>query len=154
MNPISIGKHISTIYRHQNMLINKLFEAYAISNSQYLFIIKINEYEGINIRDLSQHLALDKANVSRGIKKLEALGYVQVLASVKDKRNKELYLTTTGQSLVKTIRRSLPIVTDTLTKGFTDEELIHLNKALIKMEANILSKTDHLRKGVHHDIKA
>lgn len=152
MNQISIGKHISTIYRHQNILINKLFEEFSINNSQYLFVIKIHEYEGINIKVLGQHLALDKANISRGIKKLERLGYVHSIASSEDKRNKELYLTDSGKSLREIIKKRLTIVTEALTSNFSSEEIKTLSDSLVKMEANILKTTDNLRKGVHHDI--
>lgn len=68
-------------------------------------ILEIGATPGIQARDLSHLLRLDKSNASRQVAKLESAGLVQRTASDEDARSSELYLTKAGQQLRKQIDR-------------------------------------------------
>ena len=56
-------------------------------------MIEIYENEGISLQQIVQVGGYDKGTVTKNVQKLNALGYISIQTSVKDKRAKELYTT-------------------------------------------------------------
>lgn len=134
---ISVGKHISSIYRRLNILLTHGFKDLNIGSGQYLFLINLYEHEGINQKTLGELLNIDRANTTRAIKKLETIGYVMSVTDSEDKRNKKLYLTQKGHSVIPAIREFLLDIRLTMLDGFTEEESSQLQYLLVKVEKNI-----------------
>ena len=137
MKELSIGKHISSIYRKQNIIINDICKDLDISSGQYLFLIKIAENPNITQKDLSEMLHIDRANTNRAIKKLESLSYLTVLSDPDDNRNKCSTLTNLGLEKAKLLRTRLTRITKVLTRGFTEDEVILFAKLISSMEDNV-----------------
>ena len=134
---ISVGKNISSIYRRLNILLTHGFKDLNIGSGQYLFLINLEEHEGINQKALGELLNIDRANTTRAIKKLEQAGYVKSVVDSADKRNKKLYLTQEGHTLIPSIRAFLFEIRLTMLVGFTEEESNQLYFLLEKIEKNI-----------------
>ena len=134
---ISVGKYISRIYRRLNILLAHGFKDLDIGQGQYLFLINLYEQEGINQKELGKLLNIDRANTTRAIKKLEEVGYVESIIDPIDKRNKQLYLTQEGHSIIPTIRDYLLSTRLIMLDGFTEQESNQLFYLLEKIERNI-----------------
>lgn len=148
MKNLSIGKHISSIYRHQCIIINDICKDLNISSGQYLFLIKVAEHPNITQKELSELLHFDRANTNRAIKKLESLSYLIVTPDSEDHRNKRSVLTQEGYKVAKQLRVRLSRVTEVLTRGFTDEDKSLFEKLLKIMEMNVQDEVQQLKGGL------
>jgi len=101
-------------------------------------MVKIHEHEGCSLKKLSEIVAIDKANTTRNVKKLESLGYISIKTCQTDKRAKKIYLSPSGQQLIPTIKKRLQQVTSVLTESLTDDEACMLSNLLIKAESSII----------------
>jgi MarR family transcriptional regulator, lower aerobic nicotinate degradation pathway regulator len=77
-----------------------------ISPVQYGALMAIRAFPGIDQRGLSRTIAIDRSSIGAVGEQLERRGLIERRASTRDKRNKELFLTAKGVSL---LRRAHPI---------------------------------------------
>ncbi|MGL5329317.1 MAG: MarR family winged helix-turn-helix transcriptional regulator [Peptostreptococcaceae bacterium] len=110
--------------------INKDFRKYAqnelkeyditIGSLRYLLIIERNN--GVNLNEIATELNIDKAMVTRGIKKLVELRYVDKIQDEKDTRAYKLHLSKLGENTLKSIKGIFKEWFEKLTSNFTKEE--------------------------------
>lgn len=137
MKELSIGKHISSVYRKQNIIINDICKDLDISSGQYLFLINIAENPNITQKHLSDKLHIDRANTNRAIKKLESLAYLTVVSDPEDNRNKCSTLTRLGLEKANLLKSRLSRITQVLTRGFTEDEVLIFSKLISSMQDNV-----------------
>lgn len=87
---------------------------------RYLIIIK--KMEGLNLQDIASLLNVDKAIVTRTIKKLVDLGLVEKVQDVNNSKSYSLYLTEIGTDTVDNVKYIFKDWFYHVTKDFTDEE--------------------------------
>ena len=138
----SHGYYISSIYRHLQIYLNRQFSNSGFGSGQYLFFINIVQNEGINQKDLSDLLAIDKATTAKAVRKLKKLGYIVQKQNIQDKRFYNLYLTEKGRDILPEIKTILKGSRDILQEGMTSEECDQSLKLLGLMLNNI-----------HHEVK-
>lgn len=110
--------------------INKDFRKYAeselkdydftISNLSYLLVIERNI--DINLNEIAINLNIDKSMVTRGIKKLVELGFVNKVQDEKDTRAYKLSLSEQGKNFLSSLRCIFKDWFDKVTHDFTEEE--------------------------------
>ncbi len=134
----SHGYYISSIYRHLQIYLNNQFSSIGFGSGQYLFFINIAQNEGINQKDLSESLAIDKATTAKAIGKLTKLGYIAQRQNTKDKRYNNLFLTDKGREILPEIKTILKGTRNILQNGMKAEECNQSLKMLSLMLTNIL----------------
>ncbi|MTI47640.1 MAG: MarR family transcriptional regulator [Firmicutes bacterium] len=142
----SIGRYISSIYRHQSILINKYFEKYGFGSGQYIFLINISKNEGINQKQLSENVKIDRANTNRAIKKLEKLGYIYTVEDKEDRRSRKSFLTEKGKEIIPLVIKDLANITEIMAQGMDDNQREKLLGLLQLIEKNIMLEVDNIRK--------
>lgn len=91
--------------------------------------------EGMTLRQLSEHLQVDKAHTTRVVHHLEALGYV-----CKDTQNKRKYkvaLTAQGRLKAKQVHALLLQSQQTSLEGLSDEQIGRLLEILTAITNNL-----------------
>ncbi|SCJ93255.1 Multidrug resistance operon repressor [uncultured Clostridium sp.] len=88
-----IGRYIGYFHRLGATHLTKEYEKYGIGVGQYQFLILLYLKDGISHDELTEKAAIDKANTTRAIKKLESEGYVRLEINDCDKRKFKIYLT-------------------------------------------------------------
>jgi DNA-binding MarR family transcriptional regulator len=134
----SHGYYISSIYRHIQIYLNNQFSNIGFGSGQYLFFIHIARNEGINQKDLSDILAIDKATTAKAIGKLTKLEYIAQKQNIKDKRFNNLYLTDKGKAILPEIKTVLKGTRNILQRGMSTEECNQSLELLDIMLKNIL----------------
>lgn len=129
--------------------INKDFRKYAesvlreydftIANLKYLFIIERNQ--GINLNEIATELNIDKAMVTRGIKKLVDLGYVNKDQDENDTRAYKLSLSEKGKQILNSLRGIFKEWFDKVTHDFSEEERTIYIKLMKKVYDNRVYKS-------------
>lgn len=114
----------------QIWIINKDFRRYSESvlkkhditlvSLRYLIIIK--KIEGINLQDIAVELNVDKAMVTRTIKKLVDLKLVEKIQDKNNSRSYSLYLTEKGEETVDDIKSIFKDWFYSVTCDFNEEE--------------------------------
>jgi DNA-binding MarR family transcriptional regulator len=85
-------------------------------------LLVIEGNQDINLNEIAIKLNIDKAMVTRGIKKLVELGYVSKLQDEKDTRSYKLSLSKEGQETLSSLRDIFKDWFDKVTHNFTEEE--------------------------------
>lgn len=142
----SHGYYISSIYRHLQIYLNKQFTDIGFGSGQCLFFNNIAKHEGISQKDLSDHLAIDKATTAKAVSKLTKLGYIVQKQNKKDKRFYNLYLTDKGREILPEIRVVLNETRNILQEGMSSEECDQSLRLLNLMLNNIVREVKEKRK--------
>ncbi|MBN2795696.1 MAG: MarR family transcriptional regulator [Clostridia bacterium] len=143
-----LGKEISTLFRHQTMVINDLIEDLNISSGQYLFLIHVHQNPGIAQKTLSNLLNIDRANTNRALKYLESIGYIQITSDEKDRRVRRSETTDLGKEKALLLKDRLAKITEILSEGFTKEEISIIGNLLQRMDQNVIN---YLKEGRQHE---
>lgn len=124
-----LGSWISCIFRHARIFFARTMDKYGLGSGQFLFLRALMFNEGINQKELSLMLKIDKATTARAIKRLTERGYVLRKNDSDDRRSYRLYMTDSGRRIALEILKTGKQVEEILTKGFSDED----KKALISL---------------------
>lgn len=135
----SIGKWVSTLYRHMRIYLDKEFEQYHIGSGQIHVFLTLLNNDGINQEAASKLLNLDKATVGRAVERLISEGYVTRETDPEDHRAYNLHMTKKGRDIEPEIRKSLSKLSSILLSGFDQQEKDIVLKLLKKMYQNLLS---------------
>jgi DNA-binding MarR family transcriptional regulator len=145
MLDISFGKYISTLYRHNQIIINNALQSTGLGSGQYLFLISIAKNPGINQKDLTTSLNIDKATTAKALAKLEEHDYICRLKDKKDHRYYNIFLTEKGKNYLPELKIHLRQITNILSEGMTDEEIVLANRLFEIMIKNAIKEVNHLK---------
>ncbi|WP_204599010.1 MarR family winged helix-turn-helix transcriptional regulator [Clostridium pascui] len=121
----SVGKLVSILYRQSHVYINYTLKDLNISSSEYIFMVKLYNNEGISQEELSSLLLIDKAATARALKSLEAKGLLMRQKNLADKRANKVFTTDKGKSYKETIYSALRGWTKLITNDM-DENTIDI----------------------------
>lgn len=140
-----IGKTLSIIYRYRQIIINHKLKPYGLGSGQHIFLINIAKNEGINQKDLTNLVMIDKATTAKALKKLEENGYIYRQCDELDRRYNQLFLTEKGRQTMPVITSVLMEITEELIVGMTEEECLYFSNCLDKLLDNAIVAVHMLR---------
>ncbi|KPU46291.1 transcriptional regulator SlyA [Oxobacter pfennigii] len=130
----SIGRYSAAIYRLTQSIFNNKLKELAISSGQYDFFLIIAKNEGINQKELSDILYVEKSTVAKAVKHLETKGYIQRKQVEKDKRYYSLHLTEKGRGAFAEVEsvfsEILGIFSKNIPESVIDETIEVLKKVI------------------------
>jgi len=141
----SIGKSISIIYRYRQILVNHKLKPYNLGSGQHIFLINIASNEGINQKELTSLVKIDKATTAKALKKLEEHGYIYRQCDDSDRRYNKLFLTEKGHEVMPVINDILNEIMHELIKGMDEDECHQFKESLNKIVDNVIDSVDVLR---------
>ena len=115
-------------------LINK----YNITAAEQPFFMALQRCERVTQEELTAMVCVDKAVTTRVVKSLEGKGYLTRVKDTQDRRQNRIYPTTLTRELGAAVQKDLLMFNDAVTQGISGEELEVVQKALIKMEENMV----------------
>ncbi|SJZ91920.1 MarR family winged helix-turn-helix transcriptional regulator [Selenihalanaerobacter shriftii] len=74
-----------------------------LQKGQFIYLTEICEHPGINQKDLTNILKVDKTSTSKAVKKLKKIGYIKRVKDEDDKRVWNLYPTAKGKKIYKVV---------------------------------------------------
>ena len=144
---MSVLREIGIIARALDSIANIEFRDIELARGQYLYLVRIAENPGIIQEELSELLKVDRSTVARSVKKLEAKGLVQQKAAKDNKKNKEWFVTETGEKLYPFILAENDYSEETSLQGFSQVEVKALEKMLVRVRENITGDWEAVKKG-------
>lgn len=145
MNRESFGKYIAAIYRHQQILISHYLKPYGIGSGQYIFLINIDQHEGITQKELSKLIRIDKTTTTKALKKLEEEGYIYKVQDSEDKRYYRLYMTQKGKDFIPILKDILYNMTEKISAEMEVKEYEKMISSLKLILDNVQKSVESLR---------
>lgn len=140
----SISKYNAAIYRNGQSIINYKLKDLDIKSGQHDFFYVISKNEGISQKELSEYLYVGKSTTAKAVKNLVKNNYVAVQKDKNDKRVHRLYLTEKGKEAAPVIEAVFLEITDTFTKGLTEQEKEQVYVGLKKILHTIYEEKNKL----------
>lgn len=138
-----IGRCISILDRLMQMYYNHGLSEFEIGWGQQFYAEYIYDHPGASAQDMVKCIRVDKATLTKCIKKLESTGYVKVVSDEKDRRIKHLYLTPEGIPAVKRIKEIHHDFYQALCSGIPPQDISLTEETMEQMMENLNQKVWH-----------
>ena len=145
-----IGRCVSIFDRLMKMYYDHGLSEYEIGWGQQFYVEYIYEYPGATPQEMTDRFRVDRATLTKTIRKLTEVEYIRVKGDENDRRVKHLYLTEKALPAAKRIKEIHAEFYETFRSGLTSDELETAERLLLKMADNINQKVWH-RMEVHHE---
>lgn len=139
----NLGRCISILDRLMRMYYDHGLSDFEIGWGQQFYLEYIYDHPGVSAQEMVKFIRVDKATLTKNIKKLTEIGYVQTIENEKDKRVKHLYSTEEAIPTVKRIKEIHRDFYNTLCLGLSDQEILLTEQILGQMMENINQKVWH-----------
>ncbi|EMV9575393.1 MarR family transcriptional regulator [Listeria monocytogenes] len=125
----SLAKAIAIIHRSESTLKNKKLLETGLNIGQLRYLWTLYKEDGISQESMAKRFMVDKASVTRHIKRLEELGMIRREIDAKDRRIQRIFVTETGFQMRDLIEEVTAEWSALLTANFSEKEkddLMHL----------------------------
>ncbi|MBC1283637.1 MarR family transcriptional regulator [Listeria welshimeri] len=137
-----LTKAIAIIHRSESTFKNKKLLKTGLNIGQLRYLWTLYKEDGISQESMAKRFMVDKASVTRHIKRLEELGMIRREMDAKDRRIQRIFVTDTGYQMRDLIEEVTKEWSVRLTAGFSEKEkddLMHLigrlsDNAIVAME--------------------
>ena len=92
--------NLSILYRNTQKFFDKAMAPFDIGSGQLLYLLLINENEGITMQEITRIGEVDKGTTTKSIQKLIEQGYVVAQTDENDRRFKRLYTTSKAIDII------------------------------------------------------
>ncbi|CCQ22283.1 Uncharacterized HTH-type transcriptional regulator YybA [Listeria monocytogenes] len=125
----SLAKAIAIIHRSESTFKNKKLLETGLNIGQLRYLWTLYKEDGISQESMAKRFMVDKASVTRHIKRLEELGMIRREIDAKDRRIQRIFVTKTGFQMHDLIEEVTAEWSALLTANFSEKEkddLMHL----------------------------
>ena len=136
---IIIGKlmNISGILQREG---NRLLLPYQLNQQQFSILFEIAKAKQVHQKNMVNRLMLEKAHVSKVVKKLQAMGLIQITPMPEDKRSAFLSMTEKGQKAVNECRAVFQDWNKKQFQTITPKEMSRILESVDKLQKVFLNK--------------
>ena len=136
-NELIYGKLISAIHRKAIQIIKYKLKDFDIDVGQIFLLWYIHNHDGISQEQVAQNFHLDKATVSKNVKRLMSLGYLKKKVNPKDQREYQLSATKKAKALVPQLECILKDINKLMISDLSQEEQAQFIGTLEKVFKNL-----------------
>ncbi|EKB3550339.1 MarR family transcriptional regulator [Listeria monocytogenes] len=125
----SLAKAIAIVHRSESTFKNKKLLETGLNIGQLRYLWTLYKEDGISQESMAKRFMVDKASVTRHIKRLEELGMIRREIDAKDRRIQRIFVTETGFQMRDLIEEVTAEWSALLTANFSEKEkddLMHL----------------------------
>ena len=118
-----LGKSISILGRYSQIILDKKLKPLGLNERQMVLLIHLYEREGIHLEELARFYKINRATVTRAVKKLAASGYVVKTVDTDNAKAYKLYITEEGMRIRSLLMEVFDNWINMLTEGFSRYEI-------------------------------
>ncbi|AIS63904.1 MarR family winged helix-turn-helix transcriptional regulator [Listeria ivanovii] len=134
----SLAKAIAIIHRSESTFKNKKLLETGLNIGQLRYLWTLYKEDGISQESMAKRFMVDKASVTRHIKRLEELGMIRREMDAKDRRIQRIFVTEVGFMMRDLIEETTADWSAKLTAGFSEEEKDNLLHLLDRLSDNAI----------------
>lgn len=120
--------------------LNEQLMEYQMHRTEWAILYYLMLDEHISLVEIGRLLGMDKPNVTRAIKRLVELDYIELSPSQSDGRKKNIKVTKKGYTLFHTLRASINVFELELLEGVSEEEQRSMYSTLKKIQQNLIKR--------------
>lgn len=139
----NLGRCISILDRLMKMYYDRGLADFEIGWGQQFYAEYIYDHPGASAQEMVKCIRVDKATLTKSIKRLVEIGYVNVVSDEMDKRVKHLYLTPKGIPAVKRIKEIHSDFYHTLCSGIPQQDIRLTERTMEQMMENLNQRVWH-----------
>lgn len=139
----NLGRYISIFDRLMKMYYDRGLSTFEIGWGQQFYVEYLYDHPGASPQEMVEYIRVDKATLTKIIKKLAKVDYIEVIGDERDRRVKHLYLTEKAIPAAKQIKKIHAEFYDVLSAGISPAELASAEQTLQQMVYNINQKVWH-----------
>ena len=138
-----LGRYISILDRLMKMYYDRGLADFEIGWGQQFYVEYLYDHPGASAQEMAQCIRVDKATLTKVIKKLLALDYIKVTADEKDKRVKRLYITEKALPAARRIKEIHNSFYQAVCTGLSSGTVRLTEETLAQMVENVNQKIWH-----------
>ncbi len=139
----NLARCISIVDRLMKMYYDHGLADFEIGWGQQFYAEYVYDHPGVSAQEMVKYIRVDKATLTKTIKKLIEIGYVTSVSDDTDRRVKHLYLTAKGEPAVKKIKEIHRDFYDIMCSGLLAEDIRLTEQVMEQMMENINQKVWH-----------
>lgn len=139
----NVGRCISILDRLMKMYYDHGLSDFEIGWGQQFYVEYLYDHPGASAKEMIECIRVDKATLTKVIKKLEEVGYVKVVRSEEDKRIKLLYLTDKAIPAAIRIKEIHSSFYNTLCSNIPPSDIQYTEQTMERMLENMNQKIWH-----------
>ena len=144
-----LGRYISIFDRLMKMYYDRGLSEFEIGWGQQFYVEYLFDHPGATSQEMAECIRVDKATLTKMIKKLTEVGYIQISGDERDRRVKHLYLTEKAMPAAQKIKSIHAEFYSTLSAGVPTADLALTEQTLQRMVENINHKVWHRMEDPH-----
>ena len=114
-----------------------------IHHSQHHLLMYIALHGEINSqKEIAEKFGISSAAIARSLKELESGGYITKMPIEDDSRYNKIVITEKGKEIAKESHRMFKETDESVFKEFSEEDFLHFNACLDKMETKLREKNE------------
>lgn len=138
-----LGRCISILDRLMKMYYDHGLTEYEIGWGQQFYVEYLYNHPGASAQEMVECIRVDKATLTKIVKKLSEIDYIQVIPDQRDRRVKHLYLTEKAIPAARRIKQIHHNFYQTLCHDISSDDIQLTEQTLLKMMENINHKIWH-----------
>lgn len=138
-----LGRFISILDRLMRMYYDRGLAEFEIGWGQQFYAEYIYDHPGATAQEMVKYIRVDKATLTKNIKKLAEIGYVRIVSDEEDRRVKRLYLTPKGVPAIERIKEIHCDFFETICSGIPQQDVRLTEQIMEQMMENINQKVWH-----------
>lgn len=139
----NLGRCLSIMDRLMKMYYDYNLADFEIGWGQQFYVEYLYDHPGASAQEMVECIRVDKGTLTKVIKKLTEIGYVEVVRSEKDKRMKFLYLTEKGVPAAKRIKEIHSNFYNILCSNIQPSDIQRTEQTMEQMMENIYQNISH-----------
>lgn len=145
----NFGRCISILDRLMKMYYDHGLADYEIGWGQQFYVEYIYDHPGATAQEMVEHIRVDKGTLTKVIKKLTEIGYLEIVIDENDRRCRHLYLTDKGVPAAERIKEIHSSFYDALCVDIPLLDILQAEQTMEQMMENINRKVWHRMEGSH-----
>lgn len=138
-----LGRYISIFDRLMKMYYDRGLSEFEIGWGQQFYVEYIYDHPGASPQEMVECICVDKATLTKIIKKLTEINYIRVMGDERDKRVKHLYLTEQAIPAAQQIKKIHADFYADLSLNILPSDIASTEQTLQQMIDNINQKVWH-----------
>lgn len=133
---------------------NRLLLPHGLNHQQFSILFEIFRAGKVQQKDMTNRLLLERAHVSKVVKKLETMGLLEVIPHPDDGRSSWLSVSPKGRALVRTCQGHFEVQKRQWFRRFDTPELVRILEAVSALQGAlsgrdevVVTKRNETRKG-------
>ena len=115
--------NISVLYRYTQKYFDRHLAQYGIGSGQMIFLLLINEHEGITMQQLAVLADFDKGTTTKNLQRLVEQDYIVIQTDESDKRVRRLYTTRKTRDIINNLYEIRNECCNQLMNGLDNEDV-------------------------------